>query len=145
MREDDTVFLPWELAVWSPLLQHDVAHLGTAPRAMDARMEDYIARAVRSCGWLFHRRSRVERGLRETMRNGDFVRVNIASVSIVERRGHDGRLLYETYSVEFELPSGPVHVATRDPRMGLLTAGVTEEVLWSPSAPDVVVPTFLLL
>ena len=145
MRADETVFLPWELLSSSPLLQHDLASLGPAPRAIDARMVEYIARAVRSCGWLFHRRSRVERALHETMRNGEFVRANITSVSVVERRGHDGRLLYETYTVEFELPSGPVEVTTRDPRMGPLSAGVTEEVLWSASAPDVVVPTFLLL
>jgi hypothetical protein len=95
--------------------------------------------------WSFRWRSRERERVRETLRRGTLIRAEIRAMYAIEKRGRYGQVLYVDYYVTFVTPKGPVVLKTRDPGVSLLQVGISEEIVWYESQPDVVVPTMLLV
>jgi hypothetical protein len=91
-------------------------------------------------------------GRRATRRRGEWLRAMVESplrqaevtrmYSITKRRGRFST--YEEYHVVFRVEGRAVELVTLNAGVSLLQAGLTEQVLWIPEVPHVVVPTFLL-
>jgi hypothetical protein len=95
--------------------------------------------------WSFRGRRQKRNAILETLQHGAFMRVPITAMRAVERRGKYGQVIYVTYYVTFKLPHAEVTLVSRDTGLSMLQVGLSEEVLWSQTHPDVVVPTYLLV
>ncbi len=95
--------------------------------------------------WSFRGRSQKRNAILDTLKHGAFMRVPITAMRAVERRGKYGQVIYVTYYVTFKMPHGDVTLVSRDTGLSMLQVGLSEEVLWSQTNPDVVVPTYLLV